>query len=46
MAADAFRQWCDNDPVRFQHPLLHLDLKRQGDELWQVDAPPGEAVGI
>jgi hypothetical protein len=32
--ADGFRQWCDDDPVRFEHPTLHIDLKRQGDELW------------
>jgi len=34
--ADAFRQWCDDDPVRFEHPTLHIALKRQGDELWNM----------
>jgi len=42
MAADGFREWCDNDPVRFEHPLLHIDLKRQGDELLQLDTASGE----
>ncbi len=45
MAADGFHDWCDNDPVRFEHPLLHIDLKRHGDELWRVDAPPGDPDG-
>lgn len=34
--ADEFRQWCDDDPVRFDHPTLHVDLKRQGGELWSI----------
>lgn len=38
--ADEFRQWCDDDPVRFEHPTLHIDLKRQGDELWSMAVPP------
>ena len=37
--ADGFRRWCDDDPVRFEHPTLHIDLKRQGDELWSVAVP-------
>ena len=45
MASDGFHQWCDNDPVRFEHPLLHIDLKRQGDELWGIDEPAGEPPG-
>ena len=32
-------RWCDNDPVRFEHPLLHVNLKRDADELWRsIDA--------
>jgi len=30
---EAFDQWCDSDPVRFQQPLLHAQLKKQGGEL-------------
>ncbi len=40
--ADGFRQWCDDDPVRFEHPTLHIDLKRQGDELWSLAVPSGD----
>ena len=43
MEVGDFRAWCDNDPVRFEHPLLHIDLKRQGDELWRLDEPSGES---
>jgi hypothetical protein len=40
--ADGFRHWCDEDPIRFEHPTLHIDLKRQGDELWSVSVPTGD----
>ncbi|KQW69866.1 hypothetical protein ASC67_05095 [Methylibium sp. Root1272] len=30
---DAFARWCDSDPVRFDHPMLHSHLRRHGDEL-------------
>ena len=37
--AEHFKRWCDNDPVRFEHPLLHVNLQRDADELWRsVDA--------
>ena len=42
--ADEFRQWCDDDPVRFEHPTLHIDLKRQGGELWSMAGPAGDNV--
>jgi hypothetical protein len=31
--AASFQRWCDADPVRFEHPLLHDQLKRAGHEL-------------
>ena len=31
-------QWCDADPVRFDHPLLHTQLRRAADELWTTPA--------
>lgn len=40
--AAGFRQWCDDDPVRFEHPTLHIDLKRQSDELWSLAIPAAE----
>lgn len=34
-----FKRWCENDPIRFEHPLLHVSLKRDADELWRsIDA--------
>ena len=35
----SFERWCDGDPIRFEHPLLHAQLKRAGSELW--DTSPG-----
>jgi hypothetical protein len=34
-----FEQWCDGDPARFEHPLLHLALKRDAGALWQLRDP-------
>lgn len=31
--AEAFAHWCDADPLRFEYPLLYVNLKRDGDEL-------------
>jgi hypothetical protein len=30
--ATSFKRWSDTDPVRFQYPLLHGQLRRQGDD--------------
>ena len=38
--ADSFRRWCDDDPVRFAHPVLHVQLKRDADDLWRIDIVP------
>jgi len=32
-----FIRWCDSDPVRFEHPLLHVSLKRDGEKLWNIE---------
>jgi hypothetical protein len=37
--ASQFERWCDGDPARFAHPLLHLALKRDGQALWQLIEP-------
>lgn len=34
--AEHFQRWCDNDPIRFEHPLLHGNLKRDADALWRT----------
>jgi len=36
-SASEFNRWCDSDPVRFEHPLLHAGLKRDGDVLWRSE---------
>ena len=41
--AAKFNRWCDADPVRFEHPLLYVSLKRDGDDLWRIDARPADA---
>jgi hypothetical protein len=28
----SFKRWCDTDPIRFQYPLLHGQVRRQGDD--------------
>lgn len=33
----SFERWCSDDPVRFRHPLLHAQLRRDGDALWTVE---------
>jgi hypothetical protein len=34
--ADHFWQWCGNDPIRFEHPLLFAQLRRDADALWRA----------
>lgn len=34
-----FERWCDGDPARFEHPLLHHALKRDAGALWQLREP-------
>lgn len=38
--AGQFEQWCDRDPARFEHPLLHLALKRDAGALWELREQP------
>jgi hypothetical protein len=33
---DAFLRWCDADPVRFDQPVLHQQLRRHGDEFFNA----------
>jgi hypothetical protein len=30
-----FERWWNSDPVRFEYPLLHARVKRDGNELWR-----------
>lgn len=34
---EGFRRWCDDDPTRFESPLLYQRLRRDADELWELD---------
>jgi hypothetical protein len=31
-----FERWCEGDPARFEHPLLHLALRREAEALWRL----------
>ena len=33
----SFDRWCDADPVRFEYPLVHVNLKRHGNALLHRD---------
>lgn len=35
---DGFVRWCSDDPSRFDNPLLHQQVRRSADELWQLDS--------
>lgn len=32
-SADSFSHWCENEPVRFDHPIVFGRLRKHGDEL-------------
>jgi len=32
-----FRRWCDADPVRFDYPLVHVNVKRHGQAMLEDD---------
>lgn len=32
----AFKRWCDADPIRFDYPVLHGRLRRQGDDYFRA----------
>lgn len=36
--ADWFVRWCEADPVRFDHPVLYQQLRRQGDAFFSAQA--------
>ena len=36
--ASSFKRWCDTDPIRFQFPLLHGQVRRQGDDYFAAQA--------
>lgn len=38
---DGFVRWCDGDPVRFEHPVLHLKLRDFAEALCRGNAAGG-----
>ena len=34
---EGFVRWCEDDPCRFDSPLLHQRIQRDADELWKLD---------
>jgi hypothetical protein len=34
---EGFKRWCDEDPSRFDTPLLHQRMRRDAEELWELD---------
>jgi hypothetical protein len=36
-SATAFDRWCDSEPVRFDNPGLHAQLRREGHEILDDD---------
>jgi hypothetical protein len=33
--SESFLRWCDADSVRFDYPLVHVNLRRDGDALFR-----------
>jgi hypothetical protein len=33
----AFDAWCADDPLRFDAPIAHQQIRRDGDALWRGD---------
>ena len=31
-----FERWCADDPIRFDQPVLHQQVRRHGEELWRT----------
>lgn len=32
----SFESWCANDPLRFEQPIVHRELRRKAEELWRL----------
>jgi hypothetical protein len=33
----SFEDWCTNDPLRFEAPVVHQQARRDADALWRND---------
>lgn len=45
LALDEFDRWCGSDPVRFDHPVLYVELRRQAARALEQDARGGSTTG-
>jgi len=34
--ARSFEEWCTDDPLRFEHPIVHQQVRRHAEELWRA----------
>ena len=35
--ASSFQDWCADDPLRFEEPIVHQQVRRHAEELWRSD---------
>lgn len=36
--ASCLEDWCTNDPLRFEIPIVHQHLRREAEALWRSDS--------
>lgn len=36
--AESFHRWCDANPMRFENPSIHVEVKRDGDAILRHEA--------
>lgn len=36
--ASSFEDWCSNDPLRFEMPIVHQQIRREAEALWWRDS--------
>ncbi|MCV2367012.1 hypothetical protein [Roseateles oligotrophus] len=34
--SELFARWCDSEPIRFEHPVLYSQLRRQGEDMFHA----------
>ena len=36
--ASSFEDWCANDPLRFEMPIVHQQIRRDAEALWRSES--------
>ena len=36
--ASSFEDWCINDPLRFEMPIVHQQIRREAEALWRSES--------